>query len=284
MEHFSWPRETNVSAAKRRYWLQACFALALSGGPASASVVTSIPGGKVIPFPVVNYYGPGPQTFGPGITWTSTNASNEGGSTFGYTGGYGFGANGFWNFDMSGVNDSTDAFGVTDTMTFSFATPVSAVGGFLNYTPGGSTPTTIAVYNSSDTLIESYDLTFLTGGATDTGEFFGFAESTPDIASFTLTDNFIGITNLTTAITPEPSMLLPLVGLLGMLAFGARFAAGSPARADPRAPNSAARRRRTSRDLRRHPTKELAAELAAAGAACALRFARVPQLVTDHGK
>ena len=65
---------------------------------------------------------------------------------------YGFGTNGQWTGalgPMAGLNDATDYFTVTDTMTFAFATPVSAVGGFLNYTPGFSTPTTIAVYDSS---------------------------------------------------------------------------------------------------------------------------------------
>jgi hypothetical protein len=191
---------------------------------ASASVVTSIPGGTVVPMPSVNYFGPGPQSFGPGITWSSTNASNQGGSVFGYTGGYGFGGNGFWDGalgPMAGVNDSFDDYGVTDTMTFAFATPLSAVGGFLNYVPFGSTPTTIAVYNSSSTLIESYNLTFLTGGGTDTGQFLGFQESSPEISYFTLTDNYIGITDLTiSGAVPEPAEILPLAALLGVVAFG----------------------------------------------------------------
>jgi len=177
---------------------------------------------------VLNYFGPGPQTFGPGITWFSSNVSNNGGSAFGYTGNYGFGANGFWKLDMAGLNDSFDTFGASDTMTFEFANPLSAVGGFLNYTPGGSTPTTIAVYDSSGNLIESDNLTFLTGGGKNTGQFLGFLESTPEIASFTLTDNFIGITNLTIAPVPEPAMFFPLAGLLmAGLRFANRSLAGS---------------------------------------------------------
>ena len=46
--------------------------------------------------PVVNYFGPGPQTYA-NHTWTSTNATYQGGSVFGYVGGYGFGSNGYWN-------------------------------------------------------------------------------------------------------------------------------------------------------------------------------------------
>ncbi|MGA9564916.1 MAG: PEP-CTERM sorting domain-containing protein [Candidatus Korobacteraceae bacterium] len=195
---------------------------------AGASVVTSLPGGSVIPMPAVNYFGGGPITFGPGITWSSANAFNGGGSAFGYTGIYGaysFLANGNWTGalgPMAGLNDSTDFYGVTDTMTFAFTTPLYAVGGFLNYVPFSSNPTTIAVYDSSMNLIESYNLSFTTSGADDTGAFYGFQESTADISYFTLTDNYVGITDLT-VVSPEPgSILLIGTGLLGVFGYGRR--------------------------------------------------------------
>ena len=122
---------------------------------------------------------------------------------FGYTGGYSFLANGNWTGalgPMAGLNDSTDFFGTTDTMTFSFATPVSAVGGLLNYVPGSFNPATIAVWDSNGNLIESYDLLFVTSGADDTSAFYGFQETSANISSFTLTDNYIGITSLTTGV------------------------------------------------------------------------------------
>ena len=56
---------------------------------------------------------------------------------------------------MAGLNDSYDRYTVTDTMTFAFATPVSWVGGFFNYVPYGSTPTTLTVWDASNNLIES---------------------------------------------------------------------------------------------------------------------------------
>jgi hypothetical protein len=194
---------------------------------AGASLVTSLPGGTVIALPAVDYFGGGPITFGPGITWTSTNcaACNQGGSVFGYTVGYSFLGNGQWTGalgPMAGLNDSTDFYGTTDTMTFTFANPVNAVGGFLNYVPFSSTPTTIAVWDSNGNLIESYGLTFVTNGGNDEGAFFGFLESGPIISAFTLTDNYIGIVDLTTA-TPEPSSLLLLgSGLLGVIGYGRR--------------------------------------------------------------
>jgi hypothetical protein len=191
---------------------------------AGATVVTSIPGGTVIPMPVMNYFGGGPITFGPGVTWSSTNTTNQGGSAFGYTGGYGYLSNGFWDGGlgpMAGLNDSFAFYGVTDTMTFAFATPVGAVGGFLNYVPDFG-PASIAVWGPSGNFIESFSLTFLTGGGTNTGAFYGFQETTP-IGYFTLTDAYVGIVNLTTAPIPEPSSLLLIgTGLLGAVGYGRR--------------------------------------------------------------
>ena len=198
---------------------------------AGASVVTSIPGGVVTPMPAVNYFGGGPQVFGPGIEWSSTNAVNICGSpaAFGFVGLADFGTNGQWTGalgPMAYLNNTSTFCGVTDSMTFKFTSPVAAVGGFLNYYPNGSGPTTISVLDALGNVIESYQLVFTTSGAPDTGQFWGFQEATPEIKYFVLTDNYIGITNLTTfgaAPTPEPGSLLLLgSGLIGAIGYGRR--------------------------------------------------------------
>lgn len=201
------------------------FCISLMSIGASGAVVTSWNGGTVQTFPVLEYQGPGPITFGPGITWSSTNASNQAGSLFGFTFNYSFLGNGFWSFfDMAGLNDSRQHYGVTDTMTFAFSTPVRSVGGFLNYVPppDSDTPTTIAVWDSMGNLIESFNLNFLLGQyCINCGVDLGFYESTADIAYFTLTDNYIGIANLTTnfSAVPEPSSLaLVSCGILALAA------------------------------------------------------------------
>lgn len=199
--------------------------IALLVSSAYAVPVTSLPGGTVIPMPNVNYQGAGPQTFGPGITWSSTNNDNQGGSVFGYTGFYGFADNGYWDAGdpMGGLNSAAYVYYVTDTMTFAFDTPVKGVGGFINYVPDQQTPSIIAVYDSNMNLIESESLTFHTDGSVNSGEFHGFLESTPTISYFTLSDNYIGITKFTTVTdgigpVPEfPSIFLPLTMIIGFL-------------------------------------------------------------------
>jgi len=164
--------------------------------------------------PSVNAYTSGPETFGGDITWTSTNSS----SVFGYTSSYGFGGNGYWTGAlgaMAGLNT------FDGTMTFSFADPVSGFGGFMNYVPDEGSAV-IAAYNSSGGLIESYALTFSTGGAINSGEFLGFQDSTADISSFTLSGAVNGVTQLEvshSAAVPEtasPAVLaLALASLAG---------------------------------------------------------------------
>jgi hypothetical protein len=187
--------------------------ISLGATSTNAAVVTSLPGGSVISMPAINYWGTEPQTVAPGITWESSYSS----SVFGFTGGYGFSDNGLWSsLTMAGLNTANG------TMTFSFSTPVSGVGGFLNYAPFYYGTPEIAVFDSTNTLIESATLNFATGGGLDTGFFYGFSVDDAIISSFTLSNAYIGLANLTVDTTgstavPEPATLLLLgLGLVGL--------------------------------------------------------------------
>jgi hypothetical protein len=188
-------------------------------GSAQASPVTSLTGGTIIPMPdngTIPVQTAGPEVFGPGITWTSTSNS----SVFGYSGGYGFAANGFWNGllgPMAGlVVDS-------GTMTFAFANPVSGVGGYINSNndPAQPEPFTIAIYGNGFELLDSADILFTTAIDPNGGQFFGFERPVSEIKYFTLSNDFVGITNLTVAggAVPEPGTLMLLgAGVAGLAA------------------------------------------------------------------
>src|ERR1039458_6878951 len=117
--------------------------LAAAALPAGATITigSATPTVDTIQIPTLNYFGPGPQSFtgtdaASTYTWSSTNATTQGGSVYGYTGGYGFVGNGYWDGalgPMIGVNDSTDVYGVTDVMTITFTgAPVYEAGDYFN--------------------------------------------------------------------------------------------------------------------------------------------------------
>lgn len=178
-------------------------------------------------------FGGGPVSWG-NYTWTSTNLYSGGGSVFGYTGGLGFGSNGSWDSAVGpaiSLNDSTDDYGVTDSMTIAFKNPVTAFADLFNYAPESpTTPTTISVYGVGGNLLDSYVLNFSTNGATDSGEWLGFASTTP-IGYFTMSDNYISMAD---SPAPEPSSLTYLL-LVGGICGGATFFARRKASASPKA-------------------------------------------------
>ena len=196
----------------RKIILGCTLALALlAGQKVDAAVVSSLPNGINVPMPAINYFGTGPQAMAPGITWTAEYIN----SVFGYTGGYGFAANGFWNgLTMMGTNNSFLSMAVT------FDSPVSGVGGFVNYAPGTGLPQ-LSAYNG-EILLESVVLTFLTGGGLNSGQFVGFLFSSPSITKFVLQGAYVGLANLRYELSPVPlpgALIFLISGLGGMSAF-----------------------------------------------------------------
>ena len=211
------PRKREGQTQMQNLRLIAAAALALATSfSAHAVSVTSLAGSTTYGFPTINVFSAGPETVAAGITWSS----QSGNSVFGYTGGYGFADNGGWsNLSMIGSNDGSS------TMRIDFASAVSGVGAFMNYAAGYGDAAVIAVYDSSNALIESYTLNFSTGGGTNTGEFHGFKESSANISYMTLTGSYIGAANLEVVqapAVPEPETYALMLGGLGALAFVAR--------------------------------------------------------------
>lgn len=192
--------------------LALCAALAATATTAQAAHVTSLAGGSVYTLPAVNLFTTGPQTITPGITWTSQSSN----SVFGWTNGYGFAGNGYWDISMIGSNDGTS------TMTISFDAPVSGVLAFVNYAPGYGTPV-ISAYDSSNNLLDSYTLNFSVSG-NNAGEFHGFQTGVANIASLTLSGAYIGASSVqvTTAVPEAGSIAMVVAGLGVVAAIGRR--------------------------------------------------------------
>lgn len=186
-----------------------------AAGAASASVITSLSGGTSVVLPASNLFSAGPIS-GSGYTYTSTYGS----SVYGWTSGYGLDQNGYWDSGLGlpylGLNTGNGS------MTITFDSAVSSVLAFLNYARSGSNgydggPASIAVYDASNNLIESFGLSFSTIG-NNQGFDFGFSEGSAIIKSIVFTNAYIVAANLRTsaATVPEPGVL----GLLGLGSLG----------------------------------------------------------------
>jgi hypothetical protein len=188
-------------------------ALALAGAyPATASVITSLPGGVAQVMPEVNVFGSGPNVFGD-VTWTSTTTS-----VFGYTGGYSFNDNGNWDAPpMVGTDDESAAMNLT------FAGPVAGFLAEINwavYDGSDFDDAYMRAYDASDNLLE---LIHFSSGSTNllAPGYWGFQRGTTEIARIELQGAYIGARNISLSDTvggvPEPeSWALMVLGFGGL--------------------------------------------------------------------
>ncbi len=179
--------------------------------------------------------GPAVQVGGPigkNIVFTSNNPD---GSILGSQPIYDLGANGTLGGAGAFAGLDIDLFG-NDlyTMKFTFASPVSGVGGIVNYAilqPGGTVTfgdPIIAALSSGGTVLESYNLKttapISTPGGTNTGAFRGINRPSADISAFTLSNSAIAVTSLTVStpsggplVSPEPVSLSLMATGLGLM-------------------------------------------------------------------
>lgn len=199
--------------------------LMLAPGFSSAALVTSLPGATAIPLAAFNVYDVGPVAIAPGITWSAFDNNAQAG----WTGVHSLGVNGRWEgpepFYGLEVGDGTSRI----TMTWAFDTPVSGVGGLINYAPGAGDldiTSLIQVLDSAFNILEYYDLTISapisTPGGINDGVFLAIDRAGDDISYFRVWNDALVLRNLTVQLAPavgipEP-MSLPLLaaGLAGI--------------------------------------------------------------------
>jgi len=199
---------------------------------ASAALVTSSssfpPGSQVVDFSQFTGAGEVNGTNGPvqvgglvgvDVEFTCTNSAGYLENTS-----WGFGTNGSWDSGRSGF---AGVNGTGFPMVFTFAAPIAAVGGFMNYDPGyGSV--TIEALGAGSTVLESYDLTSaapisVTGN--DNGAFRGIVRQNRDIVAFRVTGAFAGVDDLAIG----AGALIPTLSLAGLAVLATLLAAAGVA-------------------------------------------------------
>lgn len=175
-----------------------------------------------------------PVDLGNGVTFSTTGGPGSIGEA--PLGAWSLGSNGFWagSKTFAGVDGDFDDTGEVASMIFDFgSSPVSGVGGFMNFDPDFTygdplslpLPLYIAAYDEQGNLIEGHELPIVTTDGFNDGAFYGIATGSADIALFVISGPYAVVDDLmATAETLEvsepstPALLLACIGLAGLLA------------------------------------------------------------------
>ena len=165
----------------------------------------------------------GPREAGIGddsVLFTSTNGS----SVFAYDAAYALNTNGDWGGGRRGFVGLNAPFG---TLRFTFATPVSGVGAFVNYAPPPTSngEAILTVRGADDQILETFNLSIdapiVTPDAVDAGAFRGFERQRADIVAFELSNGFIVLDDLTWSRENAFTLPVPVPAALPLFLAGA---------------------------------------------------------------
>lgn len=196
---------------------------------APAAFITSA-GGVTAPSLTIDFsqftsviFGPGPVQIG-GLVGRNVTLESGTTSSILHNDLYSLIGNGQWDTGRIGYSGTGTKEGV---MTYRFLdTPVSQVGGFVNYAPGGFGPNSLIEALAQDgTVLESYDVFSLapisTPAAVNAGAFRGITRATADIYAFRVSNSYIALDDLKFSDNPAPpSVATPLPGTVALAAFG----------------------------------------------------------------
>lgn len=189
-------------------------ATCLFSAPATAAVITSLPGGTALPIAASTATTSGPQTLAPGINFSASEPAY-----LGHTGYWGFDQNGSWSgMPMMGLNSATGFFEIA------FDAPVSAILAELNWATNTLVvQASMQIFDSAGNLLESQLLE--DGGNILTPGYLGFSRAQGDIAKIRFSNEFIGARNISYAATsavPEPATWAFMITGFGLIGTGMR--------------------------------------------------------------